>query len=71
MTGGYLANKDRNVSIYLYEETANIWKSLPFQMPFGIEASALLWASEKELLFFGGRVYTGDIDSVWQMIISK
>lgn len=70
VTGGYQQNQDRNTNIYLYEENKNSWKALPFQMPFGIEASALLWGSEKELLFFGGRVHSGDIDSVWQMVVA-
>lgn len=71
VTGGYQPSQNRSNSVYMFDPQQPSWKGLKFSMQFGVEASALLWQSPKELLFFGGRVYSGDIDGVWKMTITK
>lgn len=44
VTGGYERNQDRNMFIFVYDKS-DVWRQLACKMPFGIEASALLWAS--------------------------
>lgn len=71
VTGGYQPSQTRSSSIYMFDPEQPAWKPLKFNMQFGVEASALLWLTPKELLFFGGRVHSGDIDGVWKLTITK